>query len=176
MFVSVIVDPPLQGRVTVRTTDPVSRSAALALARNVLQLNGATVAKSGGVFKVSGRGAGGQGRGAPTAENIRIMPVRYISAEQARSALQPFSGTGTEITASPEGRYVVLVGAPADLESLAQVLGTLDVDQMRGMSFALLPLQEAGASAVAAELTDVHARRETEPEGAPASTSCRPRF
>jgi len=151
---NVVVDPNLNGRVTVRTTDPVSRSAALNLVRNVLQLNNATLSKAGGAFRVSGRAAGAAGRG-QIGENIRIMPVRYLNAEQARAALQPFSGQGTEITANVDGRYLVLSGGMPDLDNLSQVLQTLDVDQMQGMSFALIPLKDANATSVSGELTQM---------------------
>ena len=147
---SVVVDPNLNGRVTVRTTDAVTRTAALNLVRNVLHFNGATVAKSAGVFRVAARGSG------PTrgqiGENVRIVPVRYLNPDQARSALQPFSGQGTEIAANADGRYLVLSGASTDLDSLTQVLDTLDVDHMQGMSFALMPLRDANASSVSSEI------------------------
>ncbi|WP_246728582.1 type II secretion system secretin GspD [Microvirga terricola] len=147
---NVVVDPELTGRVTVRTTDPVSRGMAVNLVRNVLQLNGGALTKNGGMFRVSARGSGNN-RG-QFGENIRVVPVRYLNPDQARAALQPFSNSGTEITASNEGRYLIISGAPADLDSLAQVLQSLDIDQMRGMSFALIPLKDANATSVATEL------------------------
>ena len=151
---SVVVDPNLAGRVTVRTTEPVSRGVALNLVRNVLQLNNATLSKSAGVFRVSSQSAGGHRRG-QIGENIRIVPVRYLNADQARAALQPFSGQGTEITANADGRYLVLSGGATDLDSLSQVLESLDIDQMQGMSFALIPLKDANATSVSGELTQM---------------------
>jgi len=150
---NVIVDPELTGRITLRTTDPVSRKTAINLVRNVLQMNGGTLTKSDGVFRISARGPD-SGRG-QFGENIRIVPVRFLNPEQARAALQPFSNSGTEITASPEGRYLVLSGAPSELDALTQVLLSLDVDQMRGMSFALIPLKDANAASVVSEITQM---------------------
>jgi general secretion pathway protein D len=156
---NVIVDPDLTGRVTLRTTDPVSHKMAINLVRNVLQLNGGALTKSDGVFRVSARGAG-NARG-QFGENIRVVPVRYLNAEQARVALQPFSNTGTEITANNEGRYLVISGIPGDLDAMTQVLQSLDVDQMRGMSFALVPLKDANASSVADEISQMFAQGAT---------------
>lgn len=148
-----IVDPSLTGRITLRTAEPVTRKAALSLIRNVLQLHGATLAKADGAFRVASRGSANEQR--TPGENIRIVPIRFIKAEQARSALQPFVTSGTEIVANSEGRYLILSGSPADLDPLAQLLETLDVDQMLGLSFALLPLKEAGAGTVASEITQM---------------------
>ncbi|MGO4574218.1 type II secretion system secretin GspD [Microvirga sp. 2TAF3] len=150
---NVVVDPSLTGRVTVRTTDAVTRQAALSLVRNVLQLHGAGLTRADGIFRIAGR-SGGADRGS-TGENIRIIPVRFLNAEQARAALQPLAAAGTEIVANAEGRYVILSGSPADLDPLAQLLGTLDVDRMLGMSFALVPLKDANAGAVAAEVVQM---------------------
>jgi general secretion pathway protein D len=150
---NVIVDSDLEGHVTVRTAQPVSRAAAVGLIRNVLQLNGASLSKNAGIYRVSARESNG-GRGS-LGENIRVMPIRYLNPDQARSALQPFSTNGTDIIASNEGRYLIFSGAPADLDSLAQVLEALDIDQMRGMSFALIPLKEADATAVSSELAQM---------------------
>lgn len=147
---NVIVDPNLTGKITVRTSEPVSRTAALSLVRNVLQMNGASLNKSGAVFRVTGRGTT-QGRG-QIGENIRIVPLKFLKAEQAQSALQPFVGSGTQVSANGGASYIVLSGAPADIDNLTQVLDSLDVDQMKGMSFALVPLSEAGSPAIANEL------------------------
>jgi general secretion pathway protein D len=150
---NVVVDPALTGRVTLRTTEPVTRQAALSLIRNVLQLHGATLVKSEGAFRVASRGGGSEQT--PVGENIRIVPIRFLKAEQARSALQPFITPGTQIIASTEGRYLILAGSPADLDPMAQLLGTLDVDHMMGMSFALVPLKDASAAAVATEVAQM---------------------
>lgn len=150
---NVIIDPSVSGKITVRTSEPVSRTAALSLVRNVLQMNGASLSKSGAVFRVTGRGAG-QGRG-QVGENIRIVPLKYLKADQARSALQPFLTSGTEVTAAGDAGYIVISGAPGDLDNLTQVLESLDVDTMSGMSFALVPLKDAGSPAIANELAQM---------------------
>jgi general secretion pathway protein D len=49
----VIVDPSLTGRITVRSGGPISRSAALALIKNVLQVHGGKLEQNGGVYVVS---------------------------------------------------------------------------------------------------------------------------
>lgn len=150
---NVVVDPSLTGRITLRTAEPVTQKSALSLIRNVLQLHGASLAKADGAFRVAARGSGNEQR--TPGENIRIVPIRFIKAEQARAALQPFVASGTEVVANSEGRYIILSGSPTDLDPLAQLLETLDVDQMLGLSFALLPLKEAGAATVATEITQM---------------------
>jgi general secretion pathway protein D len=150
---TVVVDPALKGRVTVRTATPVTRAVALDMVRQAVQANGASLTQSGGVYRVAARGD--QRNARQLGDSVRIVPVRYIGTEEAKTALAPFTQSGVEITAGSGGRYLTLAGAPADLDNLEQVLATLDVDQMSGMSFALLPLREAGATFVASELNQM---------------------
>ncbi|MCJ2032088.1 type II secretion system secretin GspD [Methylorubrum thiocyanatum] len=151
---SAIVDPGLEGRITVRTTQNVSRTNALDLVRNVLQMNGATLAKTGSVYRIerSGNAAGQKGR---SDDSVRAFQLRHIDGEQAKSAVQALSGGKINIFSSKNSRFIYVSGADGDLEAAREILSTLDVDQMSGMSFGLVPLQEAGAKSVATELTNM---------------------
>jgi general secretion pathway protein D len=152
---TVVVDPSLKGHVTVRTAAPVGRSMALDLVRQAVQANGASLTQSGGIYRVFARN---DQRARQLGDSVRIVPLRFISADQAKAALVPFGQTGVEITTGAEGRYLTLAGSPTELDNLEQVLGSLDVDQLKGMSFALLPLREAGATSVASELSQMFGR------------------
>jgi general secretion pathway protein D len=146
---TVVVDPAVTGRITVRTAAPVSKAAALDLVESVLAVHGATLAEDDGVFRVSAGPSGGRGSDQTT---LRVVPLAFIDAEQARAALQPFGGEGARIGALPGGRVLVIAAPEPDLDRFADVLATLDVDQMQGRSFALVPLDDASAPAVASEL------------------------
>ncbi|SED99784.1 type II secretion system protein D (GspD) [Rhizobiales bacterium GAS191] len=148
---NVVIDPAVTGRVTVRSSAPADKKVALDMVRQVLEMNNAILSKQGNTYRVAIRGDRQMARGA-SKESIRILPVRFIDPVQAKTALQPFAASGTEITANNEGRYLVVAGADVELASLEQVLATLDVDQMKGRSLALVPLKEANAGSVAREL------------------------
>jgi general secretion pathway protein D len=150
---NVIIDAGLKGRITLRTSNPVSRATAIDLVRQALQANGASLTQSGNVYRVLVRTD--QKGGRRFGESVRIIPLSYISADEAKGALAPFAQGGVEITPGPSGRYIAMSGGPGDLDGLEQVLATLDVDQMKGMSMGLFPLREAGAGAVANELSQM---------------------
>lgn len=147
---NVVIDSDLKGRVTVRTSEPVTTNAALGLVRNVLQVHGASMTKGANGFRISARSGGADGRTNPGA--IRVVPLRFLQAEQARSALQPFMGNGTDVVANAAGRFLVLSGRDGEIEGLLQMIETLDTDQMQGMAFALIPLKEASAINISNEL------------------------
>lgn len=154
--VPVVVDSDLKGNVTVRTQAPVSRSTAMDLVRQALQASGASLAQTGSTYRVSAKS---DGRGPRRfGDSVRIVPLRYISTDEAKNALSAFAQNGVEIAPGPGGRYIVLAGNGPDLDTVEQAMETLDVDQMKGLSFGLFPLKEAGASSVATELTQMFGR------------------
>jgi general secretion pathway protein D len=150
---TLIIDPSLKGTVTVRTPEPVSRDTAIEIVRQAVQSSGASLTQSGGVYRITAGSAtkGGNRLG----DTVRIIPVRFITAEEAKSALSSFGQKGVEVSANAQGRFITLSGAPADLDNVEQIVATLDVDQLQGMSFGLLPLREASAIPVASELNQM---------------------
>ncbi|WP_237155629.1 type II secretion system secretin GspD [Oryzibacter oryziterrae] len=150
---NVVVDPGVSGRVTVRTANPVSRSEAIGLIRNVLSMNGASLSEAGGTFRVlASSGEGGQGQ---SASSFRVVSLNNIDAEQARAALQPFGADPSKVVSLSGGKVVLLTGAEGDLDRFVQVLSSLDIDQFKGKSFVLQPLETAGAQAVSSELNQM---------------------
>ena len=153
---NVIINSGLKGRITLRTSSPVARATAIDLVRQALQANGASLTQSGNVYRVLVRS---DQKGARRfGESVRIIPLTYISADEAKGALAPFAQGGVEITPGPSGKYIAISGGPTDLDGLEQVVSTLDVDQMKGMSMGLFPLREASAGAVANELGQMFGR------------------
>lgn len=147
---NVVIDPAVSGRVTVRTAAPVSKSVALDLIRGVLAQNGAALRRENGVYRITAGQADGV---ALSAGPLRVIPLRNIDVEQARTALQAFGADSARLAGLDGGRVLVASGTDADLERWTQVLGSLDVDQMRGKAFVLQPLETAAAKSVAGELT-----------------------
>jgi len=158
----VVIDSSLKGNVTVRTPGPVSQAVARDLVRQAVQANGATMIQSGGATRIVSKTD--QKTTRRLGDTYRIVPLRYIGADEAKAALATLNSSGVEITAGPSGQYLGIGGAPADLDNIEQVLSVLDVDQMKGMSFGLFPLREASATAVASELSQIF-NRENDPRG-----------
>jgi len=155
---NVVVDPNLTGRVTVRTQEPVPKATALDLVREALQVSGASLNRTGQVWRVTAGGASGvPGAGGSRArETVRIVPLRFINAADARQALQSFSGNGgADVAAVNNSRLLVLAGRSADVDIMEQVLLSLDVDEMKGQSLALIPLKVASAASVSRDLTQM---------------------
>jgi general secretion pathway protein D len=168
-----VIDPTIHGTVTVQTSQPVPPEDLVAILDAVLRVNGAALVQDGDLYKIvpieqaliSGAtptiyplpDAGRPGFG------IRIVPLRFLSAAEAARLLEPFAPPGGTIQTDPSRNLLVLAGSPAELDTLNDLIASLDVDWLAGMSFGLFPLKLAPAGDIALELQEVFGGPEAGP-------------
>jgi general secretion pathway protein D len=161
-----VVDPKLDGKVTVHTARPVRKSAALELFQSALRVSGAAVVKSGTIYKiVPSDQAATSGASIstgpidpeahPLGESARIVQLRYVSASEMKRVLEPISSRGGIVRADDARNTLTLSGSPQEIATLEDAVAMFDIDTMRGMSFALVPVKSSDADALAEDLRNV---------------------
>jgi general secretion pathway protein D len=153
-----IIDPAVQGRVSVITQRPLSTSEYFELFLSTMRANGfVAVPVRGGAFRiqpVAGAAASAPisrgRRGNPAGFVTEIFRVRHIEAAAAIESLRPLVSRDGAITAN---RGSIIVSDFADnIARLRQVLARIDVDQS---ATRVVGLQFAGAREIAAALTEL---------------------
>jgi general secretion pathway protein D len=153
-----IIDPAVQGRVSVVTDRPLSRSEYFELFLSTLRASGyVAVPASGGALRVqpiAGAAAsapvGGSRRGSASGFITEILRVRNIDAAAAVETLRPLVSRDGSITA---GRNSIVISDFADnVRRIRQVLAQIDVDS--GVT-RLVGLDNAGAREIAAALAEL---------------------
>jgi general secretion pathway protein D len=168
-----VIDPSVQGTITVQTSRPVPPEDLVPILDAVLRINGAALVRYADLYKVvpieqamiSGATptiyplpeAGMRGFG------IQVVPLRFISAAEAARLLEPFAPPGGTIQLDPARNFLLLAGAPAELDTLNNLIASFDVDWLAGMSFGLFPLDSAPASEIVPELEQVFGGPDTGP-------------
>ncbi|MGJ0395286.1 MAG: type II secretion system secretin GspD [Methylocystis sp.] len=161
-----VVDPKLDGRVTVHTANPVRRSVALDLFQSALRVSGAAVVNAGGIYKVVPADQAATSGEMITTEPVsptsqplgdlaRVVQLRYVSASDMKRVLEPIAARGTIVRADDARQTLTLSGSPQDIATLQDAISMFDVDTMRGMSFALVPVRSGDADMLAADLKNV---------------------
>lgn len=161
-----VVDPKLDGKITIHTTKPLSRNAALELFQSALRVSGAAVVQAGGVFKVvpldQAATAGGdvstpstEPSSLPLGQSTRIVPLRYVAPSEMRRLIEPMSIQGGVLQADDSRHTITLRGTPQDIATMEEVIAMFDIDTMRGMSFALVPVKSGDADTIAEDLRKV---------------------
>nr|WP_255609184.1 type II secretion system secretin GspD [Methylosinus sp. Sm6] len=163
-----VVDPRLEGKVTVHTSRPVKKSVAIELFQSSLRVAGAAVVESDGIYKIvpadqaatSGAplsiGAGAAPRASEQIGNgVRVVQLRYVSASEMKRVLEPISQRGGIVQADESRRILTLSGSAHEVAALEEAITIFDVDAMRGMSFAMVPVRSGDPDTLAEDLRKV---------------------
>jgi general secretion pathway protein D len=160
-----LIDPAVDGVVTLHTTHAVSREAVLSILESVLELNGAGLVQDRGMYKivpvanaegevlspVVGRQAQDQGAG----YGVRIVPLEHVAAGEIEKILTPFVPAGTTLRIDATRNLLILSGPRYRLDHLVETVKVFDVDWLKGMSFGMFPLHYADAATLVGEIEKV---------------------
>ena len=91
-----------------------------------------------------------------------IVPLHYIGVEEMQKILQPFI-KDTIAQIDPQRNLIILSGRQADLNRLVETIGIFDVDWLRGMSLAMVPLNSAESKDIVHELDEMFGKSSGSP-------------
>jgi general secretion pathway protein D len=170
LHLTYIIDPRVQGTITLRSAAPLPRSAAVGMLEDVLAMNGAALVREDELYKivpiaeaVSAPAILRQGAASVTLDrgfSLHVFPVRYASAAALMDVIQPLAPPGRQLRVDPERNLFILAATSSEADDFSEMLSLFDVDWMRDQSFGLFPLKHADPENVAAELRRVFAQPE----------------
>ena len=159
--VNYIIDSRVKGSVTVQTSKPIKQQAVLDIFDAVLSAQGARVVVAGDLYKIVPANevatAGARlrirdgGRLGPGV-TVQVVPLKYVTAPEMEQVLKTVAPPNAILRVDATRNILMLAGNQGEMESMLDVVDLFDVDSMRGMSFALFPVDSADPNAVAQEL------------------------
>ena len=154
LHVSYAVDPTVQGAMTLQTGHPIPRSSVIDVLNTALQLNGvALVSRDGLYLAMPVANAARQANiGGQEGYVTRVVTLHYVSAADLEKALEPLVPGSSSIKADPARNVLIVTGPAQDVAGIEGNIAAFDIDTMRGLSFALLPLSNGRARDVAADV------------------------
>jgi general secretion pathway protein D len=163
--VNYTVDNRIKGSVTIATTRPVRQDAVLDIFNAVLRGQGAQVVAEGELYKVvpanevAAAGARvrmrGDGRGFGPGAQVYVVPLKYVAAAEMEQVLKSVAPEGGVLRVDATRNLLMLAGTRGEISAMTEVIDLFDVDALRGMSFAVFPVDAADPNAVAQELDTV---------------------
>jgi len=160
-----LVDPQVQGIVTLHTSRPVRKDVVLSIIETVLQSNGAALVLDEGIYKIIPLGKAASQSQSPTVGRyassnsrgfgIQVVPLQFASAVEVQKILGAFVPDGGDIQADELRNVLILSGPRYRLDELLATIRTFDVDWLKGMSFGLFRLEYADAQALIEEIQAV---------------------
>jgi general secretion pathway protein D len=164
--VNYVVDPRVDGVVSVQTTRPVTKADALELFQAALAPIGAVLVQSRGIYRIApadqaATGVIGTGRapgdGAIAGNGVRVVQLKYVSATEVARVLEPMVPKGAIVQADDARNILALKGSPGEIDGMLDSISIFDVDVMRGMSFAVVPVKTSQPEKMVDELKGIFA-------------------
>lgn len=153
---SFIIDPRVQGKVTVVSDRPLDQASYFELFLSTLRANGLVVTPAaGGAFRVAPldgaatQPSAGQGR---DRFETRVVPLNYIDAASALESLRPLVSREGQVTANRSGNAVIVADFADNVSRVVALARQLDQDRA---AVRVIALKHAGAREIATSLAQV---------------------
>jgi general secretion pathway protein D len=166
LSVKYTVDPGIEGKITIQTPKPVAKSAVIDLFQVALRSNNAALVNTGGMYRIVAAdqaivGASIRTDDSPDPEQIgsglQVVQLKYVSASEIRRLLDTIAPRGGIVRTDDARNLITLSGNRQDIATIMEAIALFDIDTMKGMSFALVPVKTSQPDAIAGELKTVFA-------------------
>ena len=155
--VNYTVDPKIDSRITLQTTKPVDREGIAELFEASLRTIGAVVVRNGNVYRVvtadQAATGGGADSGVQAIGNVtRVVPLRYVAAAEMQRILEPVAPFGGVARVDGSRNTLLLSGTAQEIATMEETISIFDVNVMKGMSFAVVPMRGVDPDAIVEDL------------------------
>jgi general secretion pathway protein D len=162
------VDARVVGSITIETPQPVSETQLLAMFEAALRDAGGGITVQGKNYRIvplaeSMRSASALQTDTPDAalagNRPTLIPLRYVSAAEIQDILTSMLPPGMILKADTRRNAIIIAGSAQDIRSIKETISVFDVDWMKGMSFALVPVRSSSPAAIVQDLEQVFETR-----------------
>ncbi|MBO0758525.1 MAG: type II secretion system secretin GspD, partial [Bradyrhizobiaceae bacterium] len=158
--VNFVVDPRVQGTVTLASVGPISRKDVLPAFESALRMQNAAVVHDGKFLKIVpmpeaaehttiSTGAGEPGFG------ISVVPLRYVSANTVAKTAENLIGKSGALHVDKSRNLVFVQGTTSERAAAIDVISTFDVEWLRNQSVGVYPLKSTSPETMIGELEKV---------------------
>jgi general secretion pathway protein D len=153
-----VLSPKVTGKVTLNTTEPLSKAELLPTLEMVLGMNNAALVKDGKIYHIEPKTEALYSStiaGDSTGYQSRVIAVRNVAAQEIADILKPLVHDKTILNVDSTRNTIVVQGTADELARVMDMVSTFDIDVLRGRSFALFPLNHVEPDKVIEELETV---------------------
>lgn len=156
---NVIIDPRVQGTISLSSARPVARNDLAYVLESALRSNGIALVRDSSGYQLmplteaAGSGATDVGTSRPEpGYGVSVVPLRYVSAETLMPVIDSFATRAGMVRVDP-GRNVLLIqGTAQERQAAINTALSFDADWMRGQSVGIYPLRNSAPEPLITEL------------------------
>ena len=164
-----VIDPRVQGTVTLSSSSPLSSREVLDAFEAALRLDGAGLVITNGVAKivalqelVDGQmGAADMAGATSPGFGVSAVPLHFISPANMMELMDSFIARSGNVRASNTGNLILIRGSAEERKSLVDVVLSFDVDWMRSQSASIAILANSSPEELVSKLEAVFAQDTT---------------
>src|SRR6266436_5048996 len=152
-----VVDPRVQGNVTLASSAPIPRKDVLPAFESVLRMSNAAIVHSGNLVKIvpipeaGAAGAISLGAGEP-GFGVSLVPLHYTSASTVAKTAESFLSRPGAIRVVPSRNLLLVQGTTAERQAALDVVATFDVEWLKNQSVGVYPLKSTSPETMIGEL------------------------
>jgi general secretion pathway protein D len=160
-----VVDPRVQGTVTLASAGPIPRKDVLPAFESVLRMSNAAIVRTGNLVKIvplvdaTANGTVSAGTGEP-GFGVSLVPLRYTSAATVAKTAESFLSRPGSIRVVPSRNLLLVQGTTAERQATLDVVATFDVEWLRDQSVGVYPLKSTSPETMIGELERIFESRE----------------
>jgi general secretion pathway protein D len=161
LHVGYVIDPRVQGTVSLSSGRAVPRSDLIFVLEDALRLSGVALVHDKAGYRLMPQtdavGSGGFD-GSAQAEpgyGISVVPLRYVSAQTVLKLVDSFAAKPGMLRADPNRNLVLVQGSGSERKNAIDLVLSFDADWMRGQSVGIFPVQNSDPEPIIAELEKI---------------------
>jgi general secretion pathway protein D len=158
--INFVVDPRVQGNVTLASTGPIPRKHVLPVFESVLRMSNAAIVHEGDLVKIvpvaeaTGTGAVNIGAGQP-GFGVSIVPLHYAAATTIAKTADSFLSRPGAIKIDQARNLLLIQGTTAERQAALDLVAAFDVEWMRNQSVGVYPVKSTSPETMIRELERV---------------------
>jgi general secretion pathway protein D len=168
LHLNFIVDPKVQGTVTLGSVGPIPRKDLLPTLESALRMQNAAIVRDGKLMKIvpipdaAGHGSVSAGAGEP-GFGVSVVPLKYISAATVAKTAENMLTRPGAIRVDQARNLLLIQGTASEREAALDMVSTFDVEWLRNQSVGVFPLKSTSPETMIEELERVFESREGGP-------------
>src|SRR5262245_23165372 len=158
--VNFVVDPRVQGSITLSSVGPIPRKQVLPAFESALRMSNVAIVREGSLMKIvpvpeaGGQAAVSLGAGQP-GFGVSVVPIRYVSAGTVAKTAENFLARAGAIRVDQARNLLLVQGTTTERQAVLDVVSTFDVEWLRNQSVGVYPLKSTSPETMIQDLEKV---------------------
>jgi general secretion pathway protein D len=162
-----VLSPKVAGKVTLQTTEALTKEELIPTLEMVLRMNNAALVKDSRIYHIE-----------PVAEALfvsnttsskigyqtRVIPVRNVAVQEVADIIKPLVQEKTILNINESRNILVASGTADEIARVVDLVSTFDIDLLKGRSFGLFSLAHVDPETVIKELEGIFQHKSKDDE------------